>query len=157
MASLEKQVSTMKMLAATEEAVGRLYEAYAKKFQEHEEFWFGLVMEEVDHSNAILDFISKVREGSANFLEDRHLVEDVQKFQEHLKQEQVRAKQEDISFIDALLAALDIEKSLIEHRFYRVFEGVSENTRDILEYLDSESDNHIKVLQREIDHQKKQK
>ncbi len=145
----------MQSLAATEESVGKLYEAYANKFLEHEEFWFGLAMEEADHSNSIHDLISKVREGSANFLADESLIEDVQKFQDHLKQQQVRAKREDILFIDALLVALDIEKSFIEHRFYRLFEGVSEETRNVLEYLDSASGNHIKALQREIEQQKK--
>jgi len=152
---LEKNLKTMQMLAATEEAVGRLYEIYANRFPEHEEFWFGLTMEEADHSNSILDLISKVRKGSANFFANQSLVENVQKFQDHLKQQQSRAKREDISFIDALHVALDIEKSLIEREFYRLFEGVSVETRNVLKYLDSASGNHIKVLQREIEQQKK--
>ena len=36
------------MLAINEEAVGKLYEAYASVFPEYEEFWSGPAMEEAD-------------------------------------------------------------------------------------------------------------
>jgi hypothetical protein len=156
MTSSEEQISLMQMLATTEEAVGRLYETYANSFTEHEEFWFGLAMEEADHSNSILDLIRKVREGSASFFEDRRLAEAVRSFQNLLKEQRIRTAQEKMSFTDALLVALDIEKSLIEHGFYWLLEGASKETRSVLEYLDSAAENHVKVLQREIEHQKKQ-
>jgi rubrerythrin len=154
MASSLKSVNIIKMLAANEEAVGRLYEAYANKFPEHEEFWSGLAMEEADHSNWIFELLRKVNEGSARIYEDRFQAEDIQKFQNYLKEQLGKVKQEKISFVDALCTALDIEKSLVERGFLQVFDGDSEGTQSVLEYLTSATRNHIKVIQRKLEQQK---
>jgi hypothetical protein len=154
MTSPPKSVSIIKMLAANEEAVGRLYEAYAGKFPEHEEFWFGLAMEEADLSNWIFELLRKVNEGSASIYEDRFQAEDMQKFHNYLKEQLDKVKQEKISLVNALCTALDIEKSLVERGFLQVFEGDSEETLSVLEYLTSATGNHIKVIQRQLEQQK---
>ena len=86
MASLPKPVNMIHMLAANEEAVGQLYDAYANEFPEHEEFWFGLSMEEADHSNWILELVHRVNEGSATFFKDRITIDDIQSFANYLKE-----------------------------------------------------------------------
>jgi len=144
----------MQMLAANEEAVGRIYEAYANKFPEHEQFWFGLAMEEADHSNWIFELLHKVSKGSASIYEDRFHTEDIQRFQDYLEEQLDIVRQEKISFVDALLTALDIEESLVERRFFHVFEGDSEETRSVLEYLASATENHIKIIKRQLEQQK---
>ncbi|MFC1949095.1 hypothetical protein ACFLW0_02865 [Chloroflexota bacterium] len=147
----EKREEMMQMLAASEEAVGRLYDAYAGRFPEHEEFWLGLAMEEADHANTVFDLMRKVKDGSASFFESRLSVEKVQELQGHLGRQLARVKKEKISFADALSVAVDIEKSLSEHKYYWFFSGASEEVQELLDYLDSATQNHIKVLEREVE------
>jgi hypothetical protein len=154
MTSSPKRVNILQMLAANEEAVGRLYEAYANKFPDHEDFWFGLAMEEADHSNWIFELLHKVNEGSASIYADRSHTENIYSFHSYLTEQLNQVRQESISFADALLTALNIEKSLGERRFFQVFEGDSEETRSVLEYLASATENHIKSLQRKIEQQR---
>lgn len=155
MTSLPEQVNILQMLAKNEEAVGRLYEVYANKFREHEEFWFGLAMEEADHANRVLELIQKVNKGSASVSEGTFKVEDIQKFSNYLKEQLDRARHESMSFVEALSIALNIEKSLIERKFFRIFEGGSEENWHVLEYLASATENHIKVIQKKLEQQKK--
>ena len=92
MTSLGKKVTIIQTLAMNEENVGRLYEAYANKFPEHEEFWFGLAIEEVDHSNRVLELLNKVKKGSARIYEDRFHTDDLQRFQDNLKEQLDRVR-----------------------------------------------------------------
>ena len=155
MTSSPKRVNILQMLAANEEAVGKLYETYANKIPEHEEFWFGLAMEEADHANWLLDLITKVNKGSASVYESLFKTEDIQDFHNYLTEQLDRAKQERISFVEALAIALNIEKSLIERKYFQIFEGGSEEYWHVLEYLASATENHIKVIQKQLDKQKK--
>ena len=155
MTSSPKRVNILQMLAANEEAVGKLYETYANKIPEHEEFWFGLAMEEADHANWLLDLITKVNKGSASVYESLFKTEDIQDFHNYLTEQLDRAKQERISFVEALAIALNIEKSLIERKYFQIFEGGSEEYWHVLEYLASSTENHIKVIQKQLDKQKK--
>jgi hypothetical protein len=146
------KLNMMQTLVKVEETTGRLYEAYGRIFPEHEEFWFGLTMEEADHASAILDLINMYRNGKANFYEDSKLIAVAENLLSQLENELKQAEQGPLSFNDALSRALNIEKSLAEHRFYRMFGGSSRETLSILELLDSSSNNHVNVLQTELKH-----
>lgn len=157
MTSEENREKTIQMLTETEEAIGRLYEAYSKALPEHEEFWFGLVMEEADHSNLVHSLLNKVRKGSASFVADTKLADEVKDVREFLKKEQERAKRENMSFIDALNTALNIEKSLIKQDFYLLFTNPTQDVSSTLHQLRRDVENHIKFLQRELDIQEKRR
>ena len=147
----EKQVGLLQMLAANEVAIGKLYETYGNKFPEHEEFWFGLAMEEADHANWIHDLTLKVNKKSLSVYEGLLKTEDIQTFRNYLSEQLNNAKKGEISFFEALSTALNIEKSLIESQYFRVFTGGSEEDWNILEYLASATANHIKVIQNQLE------
>ena len=156
MVTSEDKLNVMQMLVEVEETTGRLYEAYGRIFPEHEEFWFGLTVEEADRASAILDLINMYKKGRTSFHEDSRMITEAEKLLSRLKNELEQAEQGQFSFNDALLRALDIEKSLAEHRFYRMFGGGSRETLSILELLDSFSNNHVKILQIELKHHHKE-
>ncbi len=157
MTSEENQENIIQMLTETEEAIGRLYEAYSNTLPEHEEFWFGLVMEEADHSNLIHSLLNKVRKGTAGFVVDTKLADEVKDFLELLKQERERAKRENMAFTDALNTALNIEKSVAKQDFYRLFKNPSQDVSDILHQIHRDAESHIKFLQRELTEQEKRR
>jgi len=157
MTSDEAQIQIIQMVTGAEEAIGRLYETYANRLPEHEEFWFGLVVQEGDHSNLIYNLIKEVENGSASFAADVKLVEEVKNLQELLKREQARAKREKMSFADALQVALDIDKSLVKHGFYRLLRNPSGDVSEAIEKLRRTTANHIKYLQKELEKHREQK
>ncbi len=152
MVTSEDKLNIMQMLVEIEETTGRLYEAYGRLFPVHEEFWLGLTVEEADHASAILDLINMYKNGRTSFREDSWMIKDAEKLLAQLKNELEQAEQGQFSFNDALSRALNIEKSLAEHRFYRMFGGGSRESLGILELLDSSSSNHVNALQTELKH-----
>jgi hypothetical protein len=149
----ENQENTIQLLTETEEAIGRLYEAYSNTMPEHEEFWFGLVMEEADHSNLVHSLLNKVRKGTASFVVDPKVAGEVKGFLGFLKQEQERAKRENMAFTDALNIALNIEKSIVKKNFYRLFKNPSQDVSSVLHQIRRDAENHVKFLQRELTEQ----
>ena len=70
----------LRALIKIEETVARLYQAYAEKFPEYEEFWTGLVMEQIDHSNVIHARLAEAKKGSVHFSRDKVSAEAIQTF-----------------------------------------------------------------------------
>jgi len=78
-------------------------------------------------------------------------IKDIQTFNNNLKRHLDRARHGNISFDKALLTALDIEKSLLEWKYFKIFEGGSEEDWHVLESLSSATENHIKVIQSHLE------
>lgn len=145
----------MEVLVDSEETVGRLYELYAKAFPEHENFWMALAVEEADHASAALDLIGFVNEGNAAFLRDSLPLDDVEKLRGEVQEQLEHVERKDITFMDALNAAREVEKTMVEGAFYRAFEGERDDVRGLLEYLDGSSKRHLSVVELEIERYKK--
>ena len=141
----------VQILTETEEDIARLYEAYARKMPEHEEFWFGLVLEEADHSNLVHSLIKKIHTDSVSFTSDPAIIDKLKEFRDFLIQEKERVKKEDLSFIDALQVAIDIENSIIKHGIYRLYRNPSGDVVDMMEKLHHDNANHIKFLRMELE------
>jgi len=133
---------TIEMLAKNEEAVARLYKAYSEKFIKHKDFWFGLAEEEVAHACCIRTicaqtdkcdyarFKPELLEMSLKYLDD--------------KVRQVRT--EDISFVDALSIALDLETNMIESNYFEVFDTDSNELRNSLDELRTATQAHANKI-----------
>ena len=57
-----------------EQALARLYEVYAEKFPEHEEFWTELAHEEVQHANWLVILRDRIEKNDEDFAVERLLV-----------------------------------------------------------------------------------
>ncbi|MBN2074802.1 MAG: hypothetical protein JW762_04550 [Dehalococcoidales bacterium] len=80
----------IRILTETEEDIGRLYEAYAKKMPEHEEFWFGLVLEEADHSTMVHSLVKKIDTESVSFTSDPEVINNLKEFRDFLVRKKKR-------------------------------------------------------------------
>jgi len=141
----------IQILTETEEDIGRLYEAYAKKMPEHEEFWFGLVLEEVDHSNMVHSLVSKIDTDSVSFTSAPEVINKLKEFRDFLVNEKQKVKKEDISFTDALQVAVDIENSIIKNGIYHLFTHPSGEVIEIMEKLRHDNTSHVKFLWMELE------
>jgi len=143
--------NSIQVLTETEEDIGRLYEAYAKNMPEHEEFWFGLVLEEADHSNMVHSLVDKLNTGSVSFTSAPEVIDKLKEFRDFLINEKEQVKKEDLSFTDALQVALDIENSIIKNGIYHLFTNPSGDVIEIMERLRHDNISHVRFLRKELE------
>lgn len=129
----EKQKELIEKLAQNEESVSQLYRAYADRFPAYNEFWAGLADEEMKHASWLRQLSMKIVDGSPLYVdEDRFRVQPVQIYQNYLQQELTKAKGADISLTYALSVTASIEESLIERKYFEVFETDSVELKHVL-------------------------
>ncbi len=83
----ENQINVIEMLARNEEALSRLYRAYADKFPDYKDFWSDLADEEIEHSNWLRGLSPKIQEDSIYFNEGRFKPGAIQTFLNYLERE----------------------------------------------------------------------
>lgn len=148
MTAEEKQVDATEMLANHEEAIGGLYKAYAKLFPDHESFWSGLAREETEHATWIRDLASKTEAGPASLEQNRFRPEAIQTSLDYIRNLTAEAPGQKIELMDALSTALDIEKALIERKYFEILQGDSEEVRRTFEALTRSTKAHIERVQK---------
>lgn len=147
----ESQIKVIEMLARNEEAVSKLYKAYAEKFPNYESFWSRLAEEEIEHACWIRKLHSKIKEGSVYFNEGRFKIEAIQTSLDYLNDWLVKAQKEEISLINALSLAWDIENALMERKYFEIFEGDSVELKHVLTNLADSTKDHRDRVKRALD------
>jgi dTDP-4-amino-4,6-dideoxygalactose transaminase len=131
-----------------EQAVARLYEVYAEKFPEHEEFWTELAHEEVQHANWLVILRDRIEKNDEDFAVERLPIATIQSSIGHVMQLAERARQSDFLFTDALSTALQLEEGFIENKYFEVFDGDSADTVHTLTMLAQATQAHYERLYR---------
>ncbi|MBN1393341.1 MAG: hypothetical protein JW947_11150 [Sedimentisphaerales bacterium] len=130
-----------------EEVIARLYDCYAGKFPEHRSFWAELSKEEVQHADWIDTLRSRIEEGSEDIVVDRFPVVAIEDSINFINRQITRAADADFELINALSTALDLEKALIENKYFEVFEGDSKETIRTLASLARSTREHRQRIQ----------
>lgn len=151
MISEEPHPDLIESLSDTEETIARLYEVYSNVQPEHEEFWFGLVIQETDHSNLVHELTRKLENGTATFIADIDMTDEIRKLDEFLKGELARAQTEYMSFTDALEVAIKIEKSIAKQGFYTFIKNPSGDVNETIQRLRHADSSHVRFLERELE------
>ena len=144
----QKQVEVIEILAKHEEAAGQLYEEYAQRFPDYKDFWSTLTGDEMEHAVWIRGLHSQIEEGSVYFKEGRFKMEAIKNSLDYLKGRLTEAQKEEISLIKALSIARDIEKALIEKKFFEVFEGDSVELKEVLLNLEAATKEHMDRIEK---------
>jgi len=118
-----------------EEALARLYEAYAEKFPECKDFWTELSREEIQHAHWLDTLQASIEDSSEDFVVERFSKATIEHSIGYIEQLAARAQQPDFILINALSTALQLEKALIENKYFEVLEGNSTKTRSTLDQL----------------------
>ncbi len=142
------------MLAANEEAVSNLYRAYASRFTEYTSFWNHLADEEITHAAIIRKCSAEVAKGLVHLNEDRFKKETLHTYSEYIRKELAITREQRLSLMHALSTAFYIEQSLIEARFFEVFEGGSDNLRKLLSQHRVDEREHVDRIRQVITQQR---
>jgi cell fate (sporulation/competence/biofilm development) regulator YlbF (YheA/YmcA/DUF963 family) len=138
------------LLAKNEEAVAALYQSYVNRFPEHEEFWSGMVMAEIDHSNLIREIAQKIKSKKARIYEHKSGSKYIEDFNNIVKQATDRAKHGPLSHTDALSTALQVMKYITEHSYFDIFDSDSEEIRTVLDELATANKDHYTFIKEHL-------
>jgi len=136
---------SLKLLRENEELLSTLYKKYAKKFADHQFFWERLSDDEISHANALkaLEKLAKVTEKKARF-NDTEILEFTSYINIHIN----KAEDKNHTIKEAIKTALDIEKDLLEKKFFEIFDEDSVELKNAIKYLKKSTDSHLKAVEK---------
>ena len=150
MESHENEVKVIELLIQHEEAIRELYLAYANKFMDLEEFWFGIAQDEKKHAEWIRGVLGKMQEGPVRFNADLFKNDAVQDSLDFVKKLTMEADGDDLTLVDALKHAFDLEKTMIEEKFFEIFEGIPADLATVLKSLIEGTKYHVEIIEKEL-------
>src|SRR4030042_7206429 len=137
----------IEMLVEHEETISKLYDAYAKKFPEFKTFWATLSFEESDHAKKIRELIEERKEGHVAFVSEKYDSKAIEASIDYLTQQISRLQTEDVSLINALSVALNIEKAIIDGKVFEAFKGHTQKARELIRELAKSVMDHYQVIE----------
>ena len=134
-------------------ALSDLYRECAEKFTEHRDFWSELAEEEVIHADSIRKLTDEAMAEKADLNEKAFSIRPIEISIEYAKEIEDRVKRNKIDLLSILSLSYDIENSIIESEFHRVFTGRDNKVNDYIKLIHMESVNHrerIHVLKEKV-------
>lgn len=142
MALQNAELSELQLLAKHEETIGLLYEAYAKRFPEHAQFWTSIANDEKSHAAWIWKLCQKAEDGSIRFDGNRFNSKAIETSLKYIRSWIQEAETQSMDLIKAISIALDIENGLLEKKYYEVFEADLPEVKQVFIALSKASEGH---------------
>ena len=142
MPSQAEQLEAIGLMAAHETAIGDLYLAYAARFPDSADLFTGLASAERDHARRLADFADRVRTGLAQVSLERFSAQTILNSLDYVKERLAKASLPQMTLVEALSTALDLEEALIERRYLEPMETDSAELRSLLQRLSEETAEH---------------
>lgn len=146
----EHEYEPIELLAKHEEAIGNLYRVYGEKFEEHREFWQRLSDEEMQHAEWIRRLNNRIQDGSGRLREDKLDAERVSKSLKHIDELLEKAEDKNFSSKEALAQAQAIEQSILESKYFDVFEGDIAEITQVVYYLEHATKDHCERVRKAL-------
>ena len=146
MATTTKQHALIELLARNETVLSQLYRTYAKRFPAQEAFWNRLTEDELRHADWVHALGLQAAEGAVAFKSRRYTEKTLRGFIAYIKELIPRAEYH--TLVQCLSLALDIEKALIEKKFFVVFAGDSPAFARLLKRLAAATGKHIEAVRK---------
>ena len=140
-------VNAADLLKEHEEAIGRLYAAYARRFPQDAGFWRGLAREESQHARWVASLRSRFDEDVSGLVVERFPAVAIQRSLAYVHKLTDLADWPGLTRINALSAALDIERALLESRYFEIFESDSARVKRTLDLLARNTRTHLDRVQ----------
>ena len=142
----------IKLLIDYELTVSELYRSCAAAYPDHRGFFTELSEEEVGHASRIELLALEAEAGFIEIDEDAFAVRPLEVSIEHAKDIKGRVEDNKINLLGVLSLALDIESSLIEKEYHKVFRGDSMRFNDSIREIHMESEKHRRKILELRDH-----
>ena len=142
MPSEAEQIQTLGLMAAHESALADLYRAYAKKLPGYEDFFNSLAADEVLHARMVAGFVDDVKARKVYVRPGRFSSQSILSSLDFTKERVAEAERGEVSLMEALSTARDLEDGLIERKYFEVFEDDGPELMKLLARLAGETEAH---------------
>lgn len=147
----EEQPNILPRLADNEEAISVLYREYASRFPEYDSLWHGLADDEEEHATWIRRLCSTGPQGRLFVDRTRFNEQAIQTYLDYLRRELAKVKQGDTTLLNALAVTLYIEESLLERKYFDVFESDAPELKQVLLNLAAATRTHVEKARKALD------
>lgn len=144
MKATESETGVLDLLAQCERVVGRLYRVYSEMFLEHQGFWLGLSAEEMMHAARIEELAGTM--DPADLSLSRFNPQAVSASLEYLAARVREAEAQDLDLVAALSVALEIERAMLEHKWFEVLKTNSVEAKQTLAGLAADTRRHTLMI-----------
>jgi hypothetical protein len=138
--------AVVEALAAHENAVGDLYAAFEQRFVHESGLWHELATQEYGHSEALRALAHNDGDLAAFIDADRFNAGEVRRATARVREQVEVAEYSSMNLKEALRAAVELERSMIESRAFTVIAGDSPSVSKTLEHLRLDSQRHRQML-----------
>ena len=142
MKSMENE-NLIKIMANFENLVSQLYMEYSLQLPELRSFWERLSKEELGHEAALNNLFSRV-EGRTVFLDNHKFKISSIYLTSKYCSEKIEEAKKGITPIHALSISLDLEKAMIENKYFEVFQSDILELKNTFKTLENETIDHLK-------------
>ena len=150
----EKELKIIQKLIEVEKTIGDLYKVYSEKFPEYSQFWKETSNEEAVHAGFLITLGSQMNDKTEYFDAKGFNLAALDTMINYIKEKIRTAGDGNESALSALSIALDIERSLIESKFYESFRGESHELKTTIEKIIADTKRHREQIQALRDKQK---
>jgi rubrerythrin len=140
-------IRALDLLREHEKAIGRLYAAYARRFPQEREFWLGLSREEAQHARWIDMLRSRAEEDPSGLVVERFPAAAIELSLAYVHRLIESADSPHLTRINALSIALDLERALLEHKYFEVFASDDPQIVRTLQLLQESTRSHLQKVQ----------
>lgn len=140
-------MTAIEMLVEHEETIGKLYAKYGERFSEFKAFWGTLAFEESDHAKKIRELIDERKKGHVVFDSEKYDSKAIEASLDYVKQQIAKLQSENVSLINALSVALNIEKAIIDGKVFEAFKGHTQKARELIRELAKSVTDHYQAIE----------
>ncbi len=144
---IREQIDTfIELLQRHELAIADLYDKFGDLFPRSNKSWQAFADEERRHAKWIGALHAHLNDGTVSFEETHMTIQSTRIAIEYIERQIEGLEKKHIDLSKALAMAVDIEKSLMESAFFRIFKLSAPKGEAIRSRLMAETENHIKRL-----------
>jgi len=142
----ENEPILLEMLIKHELAIKLLYETFAELFSTHQNFWQKLASDEQKHADQLGTLRSETAFNTSLLQESRLKLPAIKSSIDYVERQTAKAREGNVSFLEALSIARDIENALLEKQFAKLGDAVSREVKKILMVLATETEKHRNAI-----------
>ena len=146
---IDLTVTYVERMKAHETAIRDLYRSFAAALPPAAAFWTRLALEESAHVDVLVALAGKVAEGTLAFQPRTFTMHDVRESFEFIQRAMDDVDRGAVDKASALSTALILERGIVEHDFFRVFEGDAPAVKAEFEALRRHTEEHARRLESE--------
>jgi len=135
------------LMLKQEAMLAKLYQAFAKKFPEHEALWNKLAREEEKHAGWVEQLHVASQKKVVLFTEGRIKSQALETFVQGLEEKIERAEADGYNVRQALVCTIDLERTLIEKEVFSHFVGITEKASNVMKFLAKETKEHLELAE----------